>query len=547
MRAAIGHQLAKLRVAGTVLADRDQRRLQISYLGSSTAELATWVAILVYGYRIGGPTTVGVVAVAQLVPSSVLAPPLAAAADRVSRRAGLTIGYGLQACFAGATGLAISFGLPASAVVALAAAYAVALSGTRSVHGASIPELGDSPRTALAANAITAMAEGIGTFVGPAIAGVLLLVGPAAVFLAMAAVLCAGAVSVASLRAGGARPVTTAGGGAGHGALRILVRDREVRALLLLGGIGRTVLGALDVLVVVLAVEMLGLGESGAGYLNSLIGVGALAGGAVAVGLVGRPGLGRAVGAGSGAMGLPIALVGLVPAAAPLLSVTGFGQTYGDVAARTLVQRLVPSGILARAFGALEGMAMAGLAAGALVAPALMAVWGARPAFLIVGAMAPVGFLAASSVVARADRRARVPSEAIALLAGVEPFTVLEPPALEALAMDAEIRRVAGDEVVVREGDTGDRAFVIVDGRFLVSASGTPVARLGPGELFGEIALLADVPRTATVTATAEGRILALHRSAFLEVVSQSAATHGALRAVARRRLAELARVDERP
>lgn len=532
-------------MASEVVSDHDQRRLQVAFLVFSAAEFATWVGILVYGYRIGGAAAVGLVAVAQLAPAAILAPPLAALADRISRRRSLVLAYAGLTGFVAAAGVAMALEAPPAVPVGLAAAGAVLLSAVRTAHGAAIPELSRSPGMALAANAVTAMGAGIGEVVGPLLAAALLFAGPEFVFLGMAVLLGAATAAVFSIRGGRSSPSRGGAGEARPEGMADVVRSPEVGGIVLLGGLGMIVAGALDVLLVVLAVEILDIGESGVGFLSALIGVGSIVGGAAAVGLVGRPRLARAVGMGAGAMGAPLLLISVIPRAALLLPATGFGHAYGDVAARTLLQRIVPPGLLGRTFGVLESLAMAGLGAGALLAPVLIAWMGPEYAFLVVGGLVPVGFMLASARVRRADRQARVPSAAIDVLERIPAFSVLEPPALEALALDAEILSVSDGQVLIRTGDHGDRAFVVVEGRVRVVKGGQQVAELGDGEVFGEIALLADVPRTATVEAVGPGRVLALHRQAFLGVVSQHASTHAAMSAVAGRRLAELQEMEE--
>ena len=95
----------------------------------------------------------------------------------------------------------------------------------------------------------------------------------------------------------------------------------------------------------------------------------------------------------------------------------------------------------------------------------------------------------------------------------------------------------AGTEVI-RQGDPGDRFYVIESGRLRVTVDGAPAGELGPGEFFGEIALLRNVPRTATVTAETESRLHALDREEFLAAVTGHAPSARAADAVVGARLA---------
>ena len=233
-------------------------------------------------------------------------------------------------------------------------------------------------------------------------------------------------------------------------------------------------------------------------------------------------------------------LVGIIPATAPLLAVSGAGVGLGDVAGRTLLQRLAPREVMARVFGVLEGMAMAGLAVGAVVAPILINLVGAQGAFVVLGLLLPVAAVAGWPMIRAADSSAYVPEVEVGILERVAMLRLLDPPALEALALGSHVEEVEEGRVVIRQGDAGDRVYVIDAGRYDVIADGHLVNTLDRGDIFGEIALIADVPRTATVAAIENGRLLAIDRATFLETLAQCPGTLATFEEVVGRRLADL-------
>jgi hypothetical protein len=240
------------------------------------------------------------------------------------------------------------------------------------------------------------------------------------------------------------------------------------------------------------------------------------------------------------AFGVPVALVGV--SREPLLTgalvlVGGVGHILADVAGRTLLQRVVSDQVLARVFGVLEGLAMAGLAIGSAVAPLLTALLGIPWAVGIIGLSLPAVTLLLWSRLRAADRGAPVLTVQIDLLRRIPMFAPLSPPRLEALASRLVPVKVAAGRPVIREGEPGDRFYLVVEGQVEVSRGGRTIATAGPGEHFGEIALLRDVPRTATVTPTGAGRLFALERPDFLEAVTGHPVSRGEAEAVAQARL----------
>ena len=330
---------------------------------------------------------------------------------------------------------------------------------------------------------------------------------------------------------------------------RLVAHDRASRTLVALLGAQFIVIGALDVLYVVLALGVLDLGESGAGYLNAAFGLGGVLGVAATAALVGRARLAPPLLAGAAVWTLAMWGLGAwatTIGAFVLLGAAGAGRSLLDVAGRTLLQRTAPTELLSRVFGVLEGLAMAGLALGSVLVPVLVAVGGARAALLGVGAVLPLVALLAGRSLLAVDRTATVPVTEIALLRSSPTFGMLAAPELERLARGLTPTRAAAGETFMREGDRGETAYLVADGTLDVSVGGRPVAELERGDLVGEIALLRGGLRTATVVPRGDARLYELDREAFLEAVGAHRPTAGALDSLIDRRLDEVAQVGGR-
>ena len=240
--------------------------------------------------------------------------------------------------------------------------------------------------------------------------------------------------------------------------------------------------------------------------------------------------------------GVPIGLVAVAPSAvsAPaLFAVAGGGRSIGDVAGRTLLQRVSPDRFLSRVFGVLEGLMMLALAIGSIVAAMLITAFGVQPALVAVGAFLPLVVLLTSGRLLSIDRHAEAPAAATlaAVLRAVPFFEPLPAPVMERVVANVVSRKADSGEVLIREGDVGDRFYVIADGTAEVKRQGRRVANLGPGSYVGEIALLRDVPRTATVVATSRLRLLTLEREPFLLAVTGHPPSHAEASAVAETRM----------
>ena len=520
-------------VARRVLANRDLRRVLPAYLAFSAAEFATWVAILLYGYEQTGPASVGLVALVQLVPAALVAPAASGLGDRFPRQRVLALGYLAQAIAMLATAAAMLAGLPVLVVYLVAAAAATSVVVTRPTQSALLPSLARTPDELTAANGTAGVMEGIGVLLGPLAAAAILAVStPATVFLLAGVALAIAFAATVGLRPsddglGEVDPVGAAAAAADTGflaGLRTVAADPDARLIVGMLTAGMLMIGAADVLIVLLALDLLEIGESGAGILSAALGAGSIVAGALTFALVGRSHLALVAAGGAVAWGVALAAVGLTATAwlAPVLLVAGgAGLAIVDIAGRTLLQRSVRDEVLARVFGLQEGLAMFGLAVGAVLVPVLVAAAGLIGAVLVVAAFLPVAVVLTWGHLARLDRRTVVPMREIALLRRSALFRPLPAPQLEAVARRTAWLTIPPGTEVIREGEAGDRFYVLAAGAVRVERKGRHLRDIGTvGDGFGEIALLRGVPRTATVTSIGETVLLTIDRAPFLAAVT---------------------------
>jgi MFS family permease len=518
--------------------NRDLRSVQLAFFGFNAVEYGTWVAILLYAYEATGPTSVGVVAVVMLVPAALLAPVAAALGDRIRRGRFLFVGYVVQAIAMGLVAAAMLADLEPWLVYLSAGVASACLTTTRPAQGALLPALARTPEELTAANGLSAVFEGAGVLVGPlGAAAILAVASPAEVIVAGVAVLAIAAVLAARVRrlgfdepasgedvAAPSDPSASPPAGSLLEGLALLARQREPRLLVGLLASRMVLIGALDVLFVLAALELFHSGESGAGLFNAALGAGGMIGGAATLGLAGGRRLGAALVLGAVMFGACIGIIGTAPSSATalvLVAVAAVGLSLMDATGRTLLQRTVPDEVLARVFGVLEGLAMAGLAVGSISVPALVSWFGLERAIAVYGVLLPAFALVAIPGLRKVEARVRIPARELDLLEKVALFAPLRPQVLESIARRATWLVARSGSRLMTEGDPGDRFYVLGSGRLTVARAGALLSVLDePGEGVGEIALLLDVPRTATVTVEEDAEVLVLDRADFLEAVT---------------------------
>jgi MFS family permease len=280
------------------------------------------------------------------------------------------------------------------------------------------------------------------------------------------------------------------------------------------------------VLIVVIALRLLELGPSGVGALTAAVGVGGVIGGALVFVRLRRARHGADLALGLLLWGIPLIVLALnssEAAALVLLGVVGVGVTVVDVSTVTLLQRSATDESLSHALGLLQTVFVIGIAAGTVLAPLLVSSLGVRGAVLITGGLLPLLAAALWPRVRRLDSREPTNPALVALLETIPIFEPMPQAALEHLANELEPTRVAAGEAVFDQGDRGDTFYVIQEGTVDVIQDGVVVATLGGGGYFGEIALLRDVPRTATVVSRTDAQLFRLDRAPFLATVTGNA------------------------
>jgi MFS family permease len=533
----------RLWVFGALLGNRALRRVVGAYALFVLTEYSVWIAMLVYAYSRGGAPIAGLVALAQLVPAALLAPVFAALADRRSPVVLLVGGYLVQAAAMGATAAAIAGGVPLAAYAA-AVATSTAVTATRPAQSTLIPSLAVTPDQLTAANVVVSWAEAAGIAVAGSLTGVLIWVGGVAgVFAVCAALGAVAALLVVRLQVPAlAAPLEHATPVAAGliASVRLAAGQSRLRLMLALLTAEAAVVGALDLLFVILAVTVLDRSQAWAGYLNSVYGVGAILAAAVSVLLVGRrlsvPILAAALLL-SGALATLAVGLGLAGTVA-LLTVAGAARALLDVASRSLLQRSVPAQSLGQVFGLLEGLTMAGLAIGAVLVPVLVHLGGSRLALLGAAAVLPLAATVGGRALFSLDAQAPVPIVQIALLRSIRLFAELPAPPLEGLAAALTPAEVPSGTILIRQGEEGDAYYAIAAGQLDVFQDGRLVRRCGRGEGVGEIALLRAVARTATVTAHTDATVYKLAREPFLTAVLGHVATQRQAHSIAEARLA---------
>lgn len=531
---------------GEVFRNPDLGRLQLAWAGVS---FATWTFVItlgVFAFDAAGAAAVGVAGLVRLLPGALASPFSGLLGDRYSRRIVLVWSAATMAGVLGGASLAVTAGAPTWLVFALAGLFTVAASPYVPAEGALMPQLARTPQELSAANVTHSAMDNFGFLGGSVLAGVLLAVSSVQVVFALAALAATASFIAILLTRRDSRPRyvdEVAARGLARQAtagLRAMIADPPLRLL----GASLTLLvfveGAADVLIVIIALDLLELGNSSVGYMNAAWGVGALMAGAALAVLINRGRLVEGLVVGSLITGAMLALPGVSPVVVVVYTAwfgVGIGYTLVEVAANTLLQRLGDDEVLGRVRGSLETVRMAAMALGAIAVTLLVELLGIRATVLVIASILPCFALLRWGRLRSFEVGAPVEERHFSLLRADPIFTPLPLATLERLTHDlVELDADAGQDVIT-QGDVGDRFYLIEAGRVEVFENQVHRRFQAAGESFGEIALLRGEPRTATVRTTEPTRLLALDADHFIDAVAGHGRSTQAADSVIERRL----------
>ncbi len=501
---------------------------------TSLGKWAFAVTLGVYAFRQGGTTAIGLVALIQAIPATFAAPLLGLAGDRYPRQRVLLVTNAVRAILLAAVAGAALEGLPIAVTFALAAVFSTVSTANQPARAALIPVLARSPGEVSAATAVMGSIDTSSFLVGAGIGGIVL----ASTSVPFVFALCSVAYAVAVLlileipldarppRRRHEPPMRALAAG-----FQTVLRDDHLRLVVGVMATLSVIDGLTNVFVIVTAIDLLHIGTAGIGYLNIFRGAGGLIGGTAAFALLGRSRLAIALALGSLTLGVPLVVLGLLPhVALGLLAwgAFGFGYVLVKVSGLTLVQRLSGDRVLARVVAVLETTFVATIGLGAIMAPALVSLLGLTGALIATGATLPVVTAIRWSALRRLEIGAPVPQREFELLRHCPVFAPLPLATTEGLARRLVALEVPAGADVITQGELGDSFYLIADGAVEIIQDGIFRRRQGPGESFGEIALLHDVTRTATVRTLEPTRLLALDRDPFLISVTGHADSHDA-------------------
>jgi len=500
---------------------------------------------VVFAFQQGGATLVAVYGLFRTLAGGSVALAIAGVGDRVRSEVLLRGSTWLKAVLLVLAAVTAAVDGSPLAVVALAAGSSGLEGAYRPLQAATLPWLVRTPTELAASNVVASMMESTGALIGPVLAGAILALASPAVSMAVAGAFFGLAwLSLRRLTVEGRRPGPRSRRvlhdlAAGVSALG---RVAPPAGFIVLDFAQTFVRGALMVLVAVLAVDVLVLGEQAVGWLNAALGAGGLVGGVIAAAVVRVTRLGRSFIVGVLLWGLPLVLLALVmqPAVAYLtFLVIGIGNAVEDVGGFTLLARLLSPLELVRVVGIVELAALAGIGVGSIAAPPLLDALGMRGTLTVLGLGLTGLALAYAWRFARIDRTMPQPGREVDLLRGLPMFAPLPLAVTELLSTELRPQDFASGSVIMKEGDPGEEFHVIASGSATVTVQGRPRPSLGPGDCFGEIALLRDIPRTATIIATEDLHTLALRREEFLAAVSGSAMSSVAAESLVSERLSQ--------
>jgi MFS family permease len=509
---------------------RPIRHLLLAWCVCYAGDLAAFTAASVYAYRAGGAGLVAVLGLLKALLGALLVPLFTSWADRVRRERLLIASVVPRALLLAAAAAVMTGGGQGILVVVLVGLQGGLGSVFRQVQAALLPWLARTPEELTSANTAVSVLQAAAMVGGPAIAAGLLAISTAqAAMLAACGLVAAGAALLA-----GVRPLSSQVPVKSAGRLKQLkldlvvgfqagVRHRGTVPLVVPAAVQTFARGVLNVLTVVIALDLFSLGSAGVGWLGAVLGVGGILGGPLAVTLVRGRRVARCFAGALAAWGVPMILLAF--AHAPYwpylaLGVIGVASVVGDVGVYSSLQQVIPSRLMGRALGVRRGVLLLSMGLGSAVTPLLIHAWGARGTLVATGALLVVAAAGFWPSLAAIDRRIAAPGPDLALLRQVPFFGPLPFAVVEHLATELQPATYRPGDVIIREGEPGDRFYMIAEGRVRASKDGQQLNEMSAPDSFGEIALLRPIPRVVTITAASRLEVRILAREEFLAAVT---------------------------
>jgi len=514
---------------------RPIRRLLLAWFLSYAGDLAAFTAASVYVYAAGGAAYVGLLGLLKALPGALLVPLVGSWSDRVRRERLLMASVALRTLLLGAAAAVMTGGAQAILVLVLVGVEAGLASVFRQVQAALLPWLARTPDELTHANTAVSVMQSVAMLAGPAVAAGLLAVStPQAAMLAAC-----GFTAIAAVVLVGVRPISSKEPPHGSGLLKQLkldmaagfeagVRRRGVRPLVIPAAAQTFARGVLGVLTVTIALSVFDLGSAGVGWLTAALGVGGVLAGPIAAVLVRGHRVARCFAAGVAGWGVPMILLAFTHARYwPYLmfGLIGVANVFDDAGVYSALQQVIPSRLIGRALAMRRAVLLLSMGLGSIAAPLLIDAWGARSALITTGVLLVAIVALSVPSLTIIDHRISEPGPDLALLRQVPFFGPLPLALVEHLATELQSATYEPGDVIIQDGQPGERFYMIAAGRARVCKDGKELRQMGTGESFGEIALLRQVPRTATVIAMSSLQARTLTREEFLAAVTGNAAS----------------------
>jgi len=498
----------------------------LSYAG----DLAAFTAASVYAYRAGGAGLVAVLGLLKALPGAFLVPLVTSGSDRTRRERLLIATVVPRVLLLGVAAAAMTGGGQGLLVVVLVGVEGGVASAFRQIQAALLPWLARTPDELTSANSAASVLQSAAMVGGPAIAAGLLAAG----MVQAAMLVSCGLVAVAAVLLAGVRPLSSEAPVRAAGRLKQLkldmaagfnagVRQRDAAALFVPAAAQTFGRGVLNVLTVVIALELFDLGSAAVGWLTALLGVGGLLVGPLAVLVVRGKRVARSFAAGVAGWGVPMILLGFAHGAYwPYLmfGVIGVANVFDDVGVYSSLQQVIPPRLMGRALGVRRGLLLLSMGLGSAVTPWLIDAWGARGTLIATGLLLVALAAAFLPRLTAIDGKISAPGPDLTLLRQVSFFHPLPFAIVEHLTSELQSATYQPGDVIIRDGEPGERFYIIAEGRARAAKDGMQLREMGSGESFGEIALLRRIPRTATVTALSHLDARTLAREEFLAAVT---------------------------